>query len=132
MKALIFKIVIILLGILTMNISCEKGNQINTCTKGMYIGSYCDGLVIKILDSSSIGKSWKATYGPETYEKSVVASVDSVYIKLVDVNQYFIPGTVFYFNYVNGGYPRKTDNICVPEPFITITSLSTKPCQTNK
>jgi hypothetical protein len=136
MKPLVLNILLIIIGIIIINDSCENGKSslaTNQCIKGMFIGYYCDGLVIKILDESDIGKSWRATYGTEVYENSVVASIDSIYIKSVPkVDQYFTQGSIFYFQYINGGYPRKQFNICDPSPFITITLLSSTPCPNNK
>jgi hypothetical protein len=128
MKLLYLKISLIIIGLIIVNNGCERRAP-NKCIKGMFIGYYCEGCVIKILDNSNIGKSWSGMYDSKLYENSVVASVDSIYIKTVPgVNQYFTSGSIFYFKYIDGGYPRKEFNICNPSPFITITSLSISPC----
>jgi hypothetical protein len=131
MKTLIFKIQLIIIVLIIVSDSCERTTT-KECIKGMFLGYYCDGCVIKILDNSDIGKNWKATYTTEVYENSVVASVDSNYIKSYPgIEQYLTQGSTFYFQYVDGGYPRKQYNICEPSPFITITSLSSTPCKVN-
>ena len=131
MKTLSLKIQLIIIGLIIISDSCERTTT-NECIKGMFLGYYCDGCVIKILDKSGIGKNWKATYTTEVYENSVVASVDSNYIKSSPgIEQYLTQGSTFYFQYVDGGYPRKQYNICEPSPFITITSLSSTPCKAN-
>lgn len=128
MKLLYLKISFLIIGLIIVSNGCERSTP-NQCIKGMFIGYYCEGCVIKILDNSNIGKSWNGMYDSKVYENSVVASVDSIYIKTVTgVNQYFTSGSIFYFKYIDGGYPRKEFNICDPSPFITITSLSTSPC----
>ncbi len=128
MKRHFLKISLLILGISFVSNSCER-NSSNQCVKGMYIGDYCSGYAIKILDNSKIGKNWNGMYDSKVYENSVVASVDSIYLKsVVQISQYFTPGSVFYFKYIDGGYPRPEFNICDPSAFITITSLSVTPC----
>jgi len=107
--------------------SCSQQNSMTYCIKGKYVGSYCSGSVITILDKNGIGKTWKGQDGTN-YTNAVVASVDSIYIKSVEhPENYFKAGKIFYFKYRDGGYPRPEYNLCVPEPFITITYLSLTP-----
>jgi hypothetical protein len=128
MKLLYLNISLLIIGLIIVSNGCERSTP-NQCIKGMFIGYYCEGFVIKILDNSNIGKSWNGMYDSKVYENSVVASVDSIYIKTITgVNHYFTSGSIFYFKYIDGGYPRKEFNICDPSPFITITSMSTSPC----
>lgn len=132
MKLPILKILFTILGIVIMSDYCDRENSItltNTCIKGMFIGYYCEGCVIKIMDNSNIGKNWNATYGNEIYENSVVASIDTIYLKsTVGIEKYLTKGSIFYFQYKEGGYPRKQYNICDPPPFITITLITSSPC----
>jgi len=112
--------------------SCSQYDNLTSCTKGKYVGTYCSGSVINILDKNGNGKTWKGQDGT-TYTNAFVASIDSVYIKSVEhPENYFKPGTIIYFNYREGGYSRPEYNLCVPEPFITITYLSLSPCLKDK
>jgi hypothetical protein len=109
--------------------SCSQQSGLAYCIKGQYVGSYCSGSVINILDKTGIGKTWKGQDGTN-YTNAVVASIDSIYIKsVVHPDNYFKQGTIFYFKYRDGGYPRLEYNLCEPAPFITITYLSLSPCQ---
>ena len=63
--------------------------------KGQYVGTYCDGHVITVLDNSGIGKTWQG-YDGTTYTNAVVASVDSTYIKgIAHPEVYFQKGITY-------------------------------------
>lgn len=128
MKRFYLKFMLLIMGLTIVSNSCEEKVS-NQCTKGMFVGNYCNGCVIKILDNSSIGKNWKGMYDSKVYENSVVASIDTNYIKTVaGANNFFTTGKIFYFKYIDGGYPSLQFNICDPSAFITINYLSSSPC----
>lgn len=111
-----------------------EGTSVNgECVKGKYLGLYCEGVAVQILDGDSIGRDWFATYGDQHYKSSVVASIDTLLTK-----QGFNPSilnaedSVFYFQYRKGGYARKQYNVCDPSPFITITFISRENCRQNE
>ena len=111
--------------------SCSQQDILTYCIKGQYVGSYCSGSVISILDKNGIGKTWQGQDGTN-YSNAIVASIDSTYIKNVEhPENYFKQGTIFYFKYRVGGYPRLEYNLCEPAPFVTITYLSLTPCLKN-
>lgn len=113
---------------------CESDNAVTKdCVKGMYTGSYCEGIVIKILDSHRIGRNWHSMDGTVSYTNSIVASVDSLFLKsLSNPTSYFTKDSIFYFQYKKGGYPRKQFNVCEPASFLTITFVSKHPCIKNE
>lgn len=97
---------------------------------GKYIGNYCEGAVVQILDNHKIGRDWKnpfTTFGPEAYVNSVVASIDTLIAKKLDPD-FFSTESVFYFKYREGGYGRKQFSNCEPSAFITITFISKNRC----
>ena len=103
------------------------------CVKGMYTGNYCEGIVVKILDGHEIGKDWDSMDGTVSYTNSIVASVDSLLIKrLSNPTSFFTKDSIFYFQYKEGGYPRKQYNVCEPSSFITISFISKNPCNKNE
>jgi hypothetical protein len=124
MKRSSLKIMLLIIGITIVINSCEKKSS-DQCIKGKYVGTYCGGIVIQILDQSTIGKNWNNQFNDLQYINCVVASVDSVYLKsIIDPGRYFTRDSIFYFKYIDGGYPSQLFIICEPSPFITITSLS--------
>ena len=127
MKNNLFKFLLFAIGTIAMNTSCESQTEISQCIKGKYVGTYCDGHVIQILDQSTIGKNWNNHFGIQ-YTNCVLASVDSIYSKsIIESKQFFSKDSVFYFKFINGGYPLKAYINCEPTPFITITYLSVNP-----
>lgn len=114
--------------------SCESDKEIpQDCVKGMYTGNYCEGIVVRILDDHKIGKSWNSMDGTVSYTNSIVASVDSLLLKsLSNPTCYFSKDSIFYFQYMEGGYPRKQYNICEPSSFLTISFVSKNPCTKNE
>jgi hypothetical protein len=132
MKNSILSIVVI---VLLLNISCDKieDTKKNDCVRGKYIGSYCEGIAIEIIDNSKIGKNWTGTYDNKLYSNSIVVSLDStLLINTQNLDSYFSKDSTFYFKYKEGGYPRKQYNVCDPSASITIISLSKNPCNENK
>jgi hypothetical protein len=128
MKRYYLKIMLLLIGITIVINSCEKRSS-ERCIKGMFVGPYCFGSVIQILDQSGIGKNWNNQFNGLQYTNCVLASVDSVYFKsIIDPERYFSKDSIFYFKYIEGGYSSQLFIICEPSPFITITSLSLVPC----
>lgn len=124
------KIVLLILSIGFFSFSCEDQDLHSDCLHGKYIGDYCEGAVIQILDDHKIGRDWNnpfTTFGPETYTNSVVASIDTLIAKEIDPD-FFSPGVEFYFKYRDGGYVRKQFSNCEPSAFITITFISENPC----
>ncbi|MCH7414339.1 hypothetical protein MM213_12645 [Belliella sp. R4-6] len=104
----------------------------NSCIKGRYIGSYCEGVVVEIMNESDIGKNWEGMFDSKEYTNSVVASIDTIFLSTIDnreeIEKFILDGNVFYFQYKLGGYPRKEFDICEPSSFITIFNISTIPC----
>lgn len=112
--------------------SCDKNEAtINkNCIKAKFIGTYCEGIVIQIIDGADIGIDWNGMYDGKSYTNSVVASVDSLLAKSIEVPEiYFSVDSVFYFKYNNGGYPRNHYNLCEPSAFITISYISKNRCE---
>lgn len=120
-------VAIIIIG----NSGCDKDEAtINNCIMGKFVDTYCEGIVIQILDETDIGIDWYGMYDGKSYTKSVVASVDSLLAKTIATPEiYFSADSVFYFRYINGGYPRKQYNLCEPSSSITITYVSKDPCK---
>lgn len=103
------------------------------CVRGRYVGPYCEGIVVEILDDHKIGQYWKSTYGTETYSNSVVASIDTTLLRsLSSAESYFMEDSIFFFQYRDGGYARKLYNVCDPSPFITIFFVSKNSCDTDE
>lgn len=124
-----------LLPILICNAGCmEKNieNIDNSCVKGRYIGSYCEGVVVEILEESDISTDWEGMFDSKIYTNSVVASIDTTLLSTIgnreEIQKLILDGNAFYFQYKLGGYPRKEFDICEPSPFITIFNISKKPC----
>jgi hypothetical protein len=113
---------------------CDSGKAITKdCVKGQYTGNYCEGIVVKVLDDHKIGKSWNSLNGTVSYANSIVASVDSLLLKsLSNPTSYFSKDSIFYFQYREGGYPRKQYNVCEPASFLTISFVSKNPCTKNE
>lgn len=60
---------------------CERNDEAILklpCIKGKYLGKYCEGVVIQILDDADIGKDWENMYTNQLYSNAVVASLDSL------------------------------------------------------
>ncbi|MCL6260906.1 hypothetical protein M3O96_17515 [Aquiflexum sp. TKW24L] len=107
--------------------SCEDQDLKLDCIRGKYIGNYCEGAVIQILDDHKIARDWKSMFSDEVYTNSVVASIDTLIAKGLDPD-FFSTDAVFYFKYREGGYGRKQFSICEPSAFVTITYISKNPC----
>ena len=122
----------ILFAISFIGMGCRQDNSFKSdCIRGMYIGEYCEGIVIKILDDHEIGRDWENIFDNSIiYRNSVVASIDTLMVNTTSINSDLLsPDSVFYFKYRDGGYGRKQFNICEPSAFITITYVSNKQCQ---
>jgi hypothetical protein len=112
--------------ILSIFSACTKTeNSLNrNCIEGKFMGFYCEGAVIQIVDNSNIGRDWISLDGSKIYEHSIVASIDTLLTKDIDDNiSLFSSDSIFYFKYREGGYARKQYNYCEPSPFLTITSI---------
>jgi len=133
MKKIVF-LTLIALGLLTIGSSCNNSNDTkpSNCVKGKFIGFYCDGVVIQILDNHTIGKDWKNQFNSIFYKNSVIASMDSIVFKRSFKTSVFFKDSVFYFQYKDGGYPRVQYNLCEPVPFITVFAISKNLCSTLK
>ena len=107
----------------------------NSFIKGRYIGTYCEGIAVEILEESEIAKDWEGMFDSKKYTNSIVASIDTLFLSKTDsseeIEKYILDGNVFYFQYKLGGYPRKGFNFCEPSSFITIFNISEKPLKTN-
>lgn len=118
--------------IIVLSFSCDEDSGL-PCIKGKYLGQYCDGAVIQILDGHNIGKDWDSIFDDKHYENSVLASVDTALTKQGHFPDAFVSiDSVFYFHYIDGGYARKQYSNCQPTPFITITfaiDISTPACK---
>jgi len=125
----------ILFVLFTFSTSCTDFPQVkNECIKGKFIGTYCSGYIIQILDNSNIGKTWKSElYGTE-YKNCLVANLDTTVFKIPTYNDALnmSSDSIIYFKFQQGGYPRRNFNICEPVPFVRITYTSTDPCQPNE
>lgn len=124
------RIALLILSIVFFSFSCEDQDLKSDCVHGKYIGDYCGGAVIQILDDHKIGRDWDnpfTTFGPETYTNSVVASIDTLISTGIDPD-FFSLGAEFFFKYRDGGYARKEFSNCEPSAFITITFISENPC----
>ena len=118
--------------ILLVGVGCSENNRFKSdCIRGKYIGEYCEGVVIKILDKHELGEDWVNIFDNNIiYNNSVVASIDTLMVKSTSINNDLLsPDSVFYFRYRNGGYGRKQYNIYEPSASITITYVSNQPCQ---
>lgn len=149
MKKYFIQCLLFAFGVIILITSCEKIKSMfsisqsqshktksdfdsSQCIQGKYIGSYCFGSVIQILDTNTIGKNWKNHFNGLQYVNCVLASIDSIYYKsIIDPSRYFSKDSIFYFKYIDGGYSSKLFVICEPSPFITITFLSPSPCNQN-
>jgi hypothetical protein len=122
-----FMVILVLLGF-----SCETQDEptLNLrCVKGKYLGQYCEGIVIQILDDTKFGKDWKGFFTSQPYSNAVVVSLDSLLIKS-GYNPRSLSSTdsIFYFRLKDGGYPRKQYNVCEPSPFMTVFLVSNEAC----
>jgi hypothetical protein len=131
LKNIIMKTILIpILVLVFLAVSCRYQSLVTPdCVHGRYVGRYCGGDVIQILDGHKIGKDWRGIFDDTQYTNSVVASIDSLLVKRIDTS-YFSEGYEFYFQYTEGGYGRKTFENCEPSASITITSVSKDPCLT--
>ena len=124
-------IVVLLIGASTAS-QCGKNNEVNlACVKGKYLGIYCEGAVIQILDNVPIGKNWKSPFTSKNYQNCVVASLDTTIFKGTGNYPSVLArstDSTFYFKYKDGGYSRKEYNLCEPSAFITITGVSETTC----
>jgi hypothetical protein len=100
------------------------------CVRGKFIGNYCDGYVIQLLDNRVKGKDWEGMHNGNIYKNSLVASLDTTVF-----NSTSFPDplntrsdSIFYFKFKEGGYPRQKFNVCEPSPFVTVTITSPNPC----
>jgi hypothetical protein len=112
--------------------SCIEDNIGNSCVKGRYIGTYCEGAIIEILDDNNIGIDWVGMFNSNKYTNSIVASIDTVFLSEInnreEIEKFILDGNTFYFQYKLGGYPRKKFNICEPSSFVTIFNISKNQC----
>ena len=125
MKNLVF----ISLASIIILMGCTSSESVESrCIKGKYLGPYCSGWVIQILDGKVQGKAWTGMFDKRVYTNSFVASVDTIAIKGVSDPFNLSKDSVFFFNFKEGGYPRQEFNVCEPAPFITITTVYPEPC----
>ncbi len=130
LKQLLFFFILILL-----NVRCEDlENSLNDqCIKGKYIGENCAGVIIQLLEEHRIAQDWVSIDGKRTYTNAVVASIDTTFARQTgNIGNYFSGDSIFYFQYINGGYPLYQYIFCEPSASITITYLSEKPCLNNE
>lgn len=121
--------IVVLLLFAFMAFRCGKNNEVNlACVKGKYLGTYCEGAVIQLLDKAPIGKTWTSPFTDQRYQNCVVTSLDTTVFKGTTYPVSITKDSTFYFTYKDGGYPRKQFNICEPSAFITITGVSETPC----
>lgn len=101
----------------------------NTCVKGKYIGGYCSGFVIEILDNSGIGKDLNLSMIGKQVKNGVIAHIDTSLAKPYHkIEALFPEDSIFYFTYKYGKYPPKAFILCPQEASIIITSVSPSPC----
>lgn len=98
------------------------------CVKGRYITTYCEGVVIQVLDGNPVGREWKGAYS-KPHQNYVVASLDSLVFKSLSSAILTQGDSTFYFQYREGGYPQKAYILCHPPSFITLTALSKDGCK---
>lgn len=117
--------------VLIQIVSCTNPSKDgDDCVKGKFIGTYCDGYVIQILEDRVKGKDWEGIHNGKIYKNSLVASFDTT---VFNSNSYPDPlntksDSTFYFKFKEGGYPRQKFNVCEPSPFVTIIFTSPNPC----
>ena len=99
----------------------------SNCVKGKFTGTYCDGLVIQVLDKHAIGKDWKGIDN-KLYKNSVVANLDTNNFARLFNSVIFPKDSIFYFLYRDGGYPRASYNLCEPSAYIIVTSIAGDAC----
>jgi hypothetical protein len=124
------RLAVILISAL-FTLSCVDEPEESPCVQGKYLGEYCEGVIVQILDESTIGSDLSSMFGDEMYANSVVVSMDTLLTKNIE-SSIFASDSAFYFNYTEGGYPRKQFNICEPSASITITHVSKQPCVDHK
>lgn len=124
------KVTILVLIMGLFSFACEEQLMESDCVYGRYVGEYCEGVVVQILDDHKIGNNWQSMFSDETYSNSVVASIDTLMAKKID-SGLFSEGSEFHFKYKDGGYGRKQYSVCEPSASITITYLSEQPCVKN-
>lgn len=108
------------------------GNQESPCVRGKYVGQYCDGSIIQILDDHKIGRDWDSIFEDKHYENCFLASIDSTLTNQVKFPMVFASNdSVFYFRFVEGAYERKQYSLCLPVPFVTIIFASNNSCSFN-
>jgi hypothetical protein len=125
----------ILFILFALSISCTDFPQVkNECIKGKFLGSYCSGYIIQILDNSNIGKTWKSELHGIEYKNCLVANLDTAVFKISTHKDALNASldSIIYFKFKEGGYPRQNFNICEPVPFVTITYTSPTPCPPNE
>lgn len=115
--------------ILLALLSCHDPSSVNQlCVRGRYITSYCEGVVIQIVDGTPIGQEWRSSlYGLRPH--CVVANLDSRTFKGSSGAVLTQNDSTFYFQFWEGGYPQKAYVLCHPPSFITITAISETACR---
>lgn len=93
---------LVILLLLTFLSGCENDTMENESLliKGKYIKPYCDGALIEILDGNKIGTTFKDYYGTDTFKNSVVANIDTNYLKNhPEIVKVLVKDSIFYFDY---------------------------------
>jgi hypothetical protein len=123
------KYIALLLSVLIASCTVPDKDR-DDCVRGKYIGKYCEGSVIQLLDSRVKGKDWTGMNYDKIYKNSLVASLDTnAFNSTTNPDPFNIQAdSIFYFKFKEGGYPRKQYNVCDPSPFVTITFTSINPC----
>ncbi|MDZ7606766.1 MAG: hypothetical protein U5K79_14520 [Cyclobacteriaceae bacterium] len=114
-----FNHLIVFILLILIAVSCEvyENSGQTECLKGKYLGDNCQGVAIQILEEHRIAQDWVSIDGKRTYTNAVVASIDTIYAQQAgNIGDYFSGDSIFYFQYINGGYPRYQYIFCEPSP----------------
>ena len=125
------KILLLITLIPMITFSCDDDLE-SPCVKGKYLGQYCGGAVIQILDDHNVGRDWDSIFEDKRYENCFLASIDSTLTKQGHSPKAFASSdSVFYLRFIDGGYVRNQYNNCQPVPFVTVTFASNQSCSIN-
>ncbi len=105
--------IIAILCLLTL-LSCNGHVSVDQrCVKGRFITNYCGGLVIQVLDGKPIGRDWKG-FSAQTLQNCVVANLDTLVFKGLPSTSLLGKDSTFYFQYREGGYPKRNTYFVIP------------------
>ena len=122
---------LIQLSVFALASSCtHQAQSPSLCVKGKYLGPFCVGHLIEILDNHTLGSELKGVNG-KLYKNESVVDFDTNSFKPPITIKIFPRDSVFYFQYKDGGYPRFDMKACGPSASIIIINISSNPCLSN-